>query len=92
VGIIQESYNNIDIYSEKIKEYEKQFDISKLIPYEYSEDVDPSELKLEQVLLDVQNIERRKEEAIREKRSSGSRGIRLCTSNENLYKSRMEKH
>ena len=48
----------------KIKEYEKQFDISKLIPYEYSEDVDPSELKLEQVLLDVQNIERRKEEAL----------------------------
>lgn len=45
MGIIQESYNDIDIYSEKIKEYEKQFDISKLIPYEYSEDVDPSELK-----------------------------------------------
>ncbi|MGK9541671.1 hypothetical protein O6449_24380, partial [Salmonella enterica subsp. enterica] len=63
-GIIQESCNDIDIYSEKIKEYEKQFDISKLIPYEYSEDVDPSELKLEQVLLDVQNIERRKEEAL----------------------------
>lgn len=66
--IIQESGNDIDIYPEKIKEYEKNFNISSLVPYEYSEDVNPSEL--EQVLLDVQNIEIRKEEAIREKKEA----------------------
>lgn len=68
--IIQESGNDIDIYPEKIKEYEKNFNISSLVPYEYSEDVNPSELELEQVLLDVQNIEIRKEEAIREKKEA----------------------